>query len=132
MSARPILLVEDDPSLRDSLRDFLADQGFTVHTADCRARGWEMIVALRPALCVLDLNLPDGCGLDLLRNIVDEGLDVRVIVLTALPLQHLRPQYPPRTLAAWLNKPLAPEQLLEAVRSAMEEQGSGVGVPGSG
>jgi len=114
-----ILLIEDDASLRQTLRDFLHDCGFNTFTAATRREGWEMVQTLRPRLCLLDINLPDGSGLDVLRDIVDQGLPVRVIVMTAVPLQHLRPTYPTQIVAAWLDKPAHPQQLLEAVRGVL-------------
>src|SRR2546429_1880129 len=95
MSTRTcILLIEDDPSLLESLRDFLEEHGFDPQTASTRLRGEEMLRELRPAICLLDLNLPDGSGLDLLRVIVHERLPVRVIVMSAFPLERLRQQFP--------------------------------------
>jgi DNA-binding NtrC family response regulator len=113
-----ILLVEDDASLRRSLRDFLKDNGYQPHSATTMREAWETIRAVNPAVCLLDLNLPDGSGLDLLKRIVDEGLAVRVIVMTAFPLGHLQPRFPSETLVAWLTKPVAPSALLEAVERA--------------
>ena len=42
-----------------------------------------------------------------------------VIVMTAFPLEHLRREYPSQTLAAWLTKPVNPQQLLDAVQAAL-------------
>jgi len=114
-----ILLVEDDPSLCRTLRDFLHDCGFVTFTAGGIREAWEMVQSLKPRVCILDLNLPDGSGLDVLRNILTLELPVRVIVMTAFPLHHLRPRYSNHTLSAWLTKPVPPQQLLEAVREAM-------------
>ena len=88
--AQSILLVEDDAVLQKSLREFLRDCGFSTLTAGTRVEAWEVIQTLKPALCLLDLNLPDGSGLDLLRNIVSHRLPVRVIVMTAYPVQTSR------------------------------------------
>ena len=110
-----ILLVEDDPSLQENLRDFLQDNGFDTHTAGSRSEGQRLLRSLRPAVCLLDLNLPDGSGLDLLRLIVAENLPVRVIVMSALPLPRLRQQFPPTVLVAMMTKPVSPQHLLECV-----------------
>jgi DNA-binding response OmpR family regulator len=116
MSTRTcILLIEDDPSLLESLRDFLEEHGFDTQTASTRSQGEEMLRQLRPAVCLLDLNLPDGSGLDLLRLIVHERLPVRVIVMSAFPLQRLRQQFPESVLAAMMTKPVSPQLLLEWV-----------------
>jgi DNA-binding response OmpR family regulator len=111
----PILLVEDDRSLRDSLREFFEENGFRTHTAGSRAEGQELLRTVGPAICLLDLNLPDGSGLDLLRLIVREHLPVRVIVMSALPQARLRQQFPESVLAAMMTKPVSPQQLMELV-----------------
>jgi DNA-binding NarL/FixJ family response regulator len=79
------------------------------------AEGRALLRALRPAVCLLDLNLPDGSGLDLLRVIVAEGLPVRAIVMSAFPPQRLREQFPATVLAALMTKPVSPQHLLEWV-----------------
>lgn len=110
-----ILLVEDDPSLRESLRTFMEENGFLTHTADSRLQGQEMLRSLKPAVCLLDLNLPDGSGLDLLRLIVRERLPIRVIVMSAMPNEQLHQQFPSSVLAATMTKPVSPQHLLDWV-----------------
>ncbi|HSI35790.1 MAG: response regulator [Phycisphaerae bacterium] len=114
-AAVSILLVEDDRSLQWTLREFLADQGFETHVAGTRAAGLEMLQRLRPAVCLLDMNLPDGSGADLLRAIAQDGLGVRAIVMSAFPVEQLRGRYPASVLSDVLVKPVSPEELLAAV-----------------
>jgi DNA-binding response OmpR family regulator len=116
-----ILIVEDDESLRKGVGEFLEDRGYRSHSAGTMREAWVKIRADSPALCLLDLNLPDGSGLDLVRRIVAERLPIRVIVMTAFPLQHLEPAYTARTLVGWLTKPVAPDALLEAVEMALRD-----------
>jgi two-component system response regulator PilR (NtrC family) len=111
----PILLVEDDPSLRESLRGFFEDSGYRTHTAESRLEGQRLLRSIGPAVCLLDLNLPDGSGLDLLRLIVQEKLPVRVIVMSALPQASLRQQFPASVLVALMTKPVSPQHLLDLV-----------------
>src|SRR5687768_10034558 len=85
-----ILLVEDDLSLRDSLCQFLNDHGYRTLAASTAKQGWEMVQSGRPRLLLLDLNLPDGSGLDLLKKISQRG-GASVVVMTAFDLKHMRP-----------------------------------------
>lgn len=62
-----ILLVEDDPLLRDALRLLLEDAGYRVHEAGTAARALEIVDSAVPTLILLDLGLPDRPGLDLAR-----------------------------------------------------------------
>ena len=110
-----ILLVEDDLSLQNSLRNFFEEHGFQTHTAGSRQEGQALLRALKPAICLLDMNLPDGSGLDLLRVIVQERLPVRVIVMSAFPIEHLRQRFPSSVVVASMTKPVSPQQLLDLV-----------------
>jgi DNA-binding response OmpR family regulator len=116
--AHPILLVEDDLSLRDSLCQFLEDHGYRTIVASTAKQGLEAIRTRRPALCLLDLNLPDGSGLDLLRVVAKAGAQTKVIVMTAFDLHHLRPTDAGHVLAGWMTKPVNPQDLLGLVESA--------------
>ena len=116
-----ILLVEDDISLQHSLLDFFDDCGFTTVAAPTRRQALRLMELLQIRLCVLDLNLPDGSGLDILQDIVDRNLPTRVIVLTAFGPPHLRARFSPDSLVDWLIKPVAPSRLLEAVRQGLSQ-----------
>jgi len=111
----PILLVEDDPSLRDSLGQFLHDHGYRTVVARTAREGREMLRTARPWLCLLDLNLPDGSGLDLLKRLIQQRIDIRVVVMTAFDLQRLRPADMAGVLVGWLTKPVNPVDLLAIV-----------------
>jgi DNA-binding response OmpR family regulator len=120
--AAPILLIEDDLSLQESLRNFFEEGGYETLVAGSRQAGQELIrnharkgVAGASAICLLDLNLPDGSGLDLLRQIVNERLGIKVIVMSAFPIQHLRGRYPESVLVAMMTKPVSPQHLMEVV-----------------
>jgi DNA-binding response OmpR family regulator len=111
----PILLIEDDLSLQQSLRDFFEENGYETYTAGSRREGQELLRRQNNSICLLDLNLPDGSGLDLLRQIVQERLAVKVVVMSAFPIQHLRGRFPESVLVAMMTKPVSPQHLLEIV-----------------
>jgi len=77
-----ILIVEDEPSLVESLRYALEVEGFEVVTADNAVDGLERARTWRPSLVLLDLMLPGGSGLDVCRQIRSRS-DVPIIVVTA-------------------------------------------------
>lgn len=79
-----ILLIEDDPILGEAVRDHLAGEGMAV---DWMTRAGDAETSCRTVkydLILLDLNLPDGSGLDLLRTLRSGGNTAAVIILTAL------------------------------------------------
>ena len=120
-ASSPILLVEDDLSLRESLCAFLEDHGYRTLTATTSLEGWEALRRGSVRLCLLDLNLPDGSGVELLKRVAKAGLETRVVVMTAFDLAHLRPAGVGTTLAAWMTKPVNPNELLKVVQDAMVE-----------
>lgn len=78
-----ILLVEDDELLAESLAERLDEAGYSVDIAE-RTRDAEALMSTETyALAILDLGLPDGSGLDLLRGWRKRKLALPVMVLTA-------------------------------------------------
>ena len=67
--ASTILLVEDDAATRTFLADNLLADGYDVLTADCVRDGLRLCEHKFPDLAIVDVGLPDGSGLDLVRNV---------------------------------------------------------------
>jgi two-component system OmpR family response regulator len=79
-----ILLVEDEPSLGKAVRDQIEKDGHPTDLAPTLAEARGYLAAARHDLILLDLLLPDGRGLDFLRELRAKGSNVPVIILTAL------------------------------------------------
>src|SRR4051812_43094913 len=79
-----ILLVEDDPFLRDAFRLLLEDAGYGVLEAGTAAQAMEAATTQLPRLVLLDLGLPDRPGLDVVKQLrADERTkDMRIVALT--------------------------------------------------
>jgi len=78
-----ILVVEDDPDLRRTLRDALTAAGYAVDTAPDGQAAVTALAARGYALLVLDLGLPHMDGLDVLRRLRGSDNPMPVLVLTA-------------------------------------------------
>jgi len=118
---QPILLIEDDLSLRDSLCAFLEAHGYATLTASTARQGWELIRSRHPAVCLVDLNLPDASGLDLIKKIVQHHTKTKVVVMTAFDLANMRPAGADEVLAGWMTKPVHPDELLTTVEKILGE-----------
>ena len=112
-----VLLVDDHAVVRSGLRRLLAVLP-EVRISEA-ATGREALTLMRterPALIILDLALPGLGGLELLRRIVAEHPEARVVVLS----MHAEAFYATRALrlgaAGYVSKNASPEELLEAVR----------------
>jgi PAS domain S-box-containing protein len=78
---RIVLLIDDEESARDLTTRALARLGFQVRTASTALDGIAMAERLQPSLVVLDINLPDMSGWDILKALQERGLgDIPVIV----------------------------------------------------
>ena len=67
--ASTILVVEDDDATRAYLADNLSADGYALLTADCARDGWRLLETKFPDLVLVDVGLPDGSGLELLRRL---------------------------------------------------------------
>lgn len=118
-TSTPILVVEDDARVAESLRRGLGEAGFTVAMADRLAAADEQLARGTPALVVLDLNLPDGDGRTWLRRLRGAGHRMPVIILTA------RDTLPERVAGLeegaddYLTKPFAFAELLARIRARL-------------
>ncbi len=81
--ATTVLLIEDEPGPREALKQWLSRFGFEVDAVGTLAEGLDGLDR-HPDYAVLDLKLPDGDGLDLLRKVRDEGRTTSVVIVTGL------------------------------------------------
>lgn len=79
----PLLLIEDMPSLRMVYEAVLRKAQFEVTSAGTAAEGLSKFQSDQPNVVLLDLRLPDRCGLKLMADMLALAPDVRVIVITA-------------------------------------------------
>lgn len=111
-----VLVVEDEPDIRDSLCELLADEGYVVQTA---ANGREALDNLRranrlPAVILLDLMMPVMSGSKFLEELEKEPahlINIPVVVLTAA--KNIGVGHP---TADRLDKPIDVGELLDCVR----------------
>jgi two-component system chemotaxis response regulator CheY len=109
----PILVVEDDPGIRQGIADFLGFEGYAVDVAVNGEEALSYLRARRPTLVVLDLVMPVMNGPQLLERIRSEGIasGVPVAIMTAaMPGASSLP-----VADAYLSKPFDLDQLLEVV-----------------
>lgn len=114
MAAESILVVEDDPTLVHAITRNLAVRGYAARGATSVAAALDALREERPALIVLDIDLPDGSGWEVLRAL-NEGHNEQV---PAIVMSALRPN--PRLCAELktvgeLEKPFPMESLLRLV-----------------
>ena len=129
-SEKKILVVDDEPDVRNFLAACMEDAGFDVETASDGVDALEKVKARVPDLMTLDMVMPRKSGIQLMRNLRDkkEWSSIPVIVITAhahdefgsddikefsaFAIRH-RPRYT-------MEKPITPEKLMKAVGKILD------------
>ena len=78
-----LLLIEDDTTLRETLAAKLADGGFAVEQAADGKEGLYFALEYPIDLAIVDLGLPEMSGLDIIRNVREQGKTYPILILTA-------------------------------------------------
>jgi two-component system response regulator AtoC len=118
----PILIVEDDNTIRVTVGNFLARQGFDVEVAEDGAQALALLKERSFSLVLLDLRLPDMNGLDILARIKESDDQPLVVIMTAYPEVRTAVAALKAGAYDYINKPFDLEDLQELIRRAAETQ----------
>ncbi len=80
---RNILIIDDEQNLTYFMKEGLEQKGYRVQVSHSISEGRESLNKFFPDLLILDLNLPDGHGLDLYRELKTKGENIPTIIITA-------------------------------------------------
>ena len=119
-----VLLVDDHPFFRRGVAQVLADEGDleVCGEAGTIAEAVELVGQRRPDISIVDVSLPDGSGLDLIRMLRQKAPDARVLVLS-MHAEDLVAEFALDAGAhGYLEKDEDPEVLVEAIRCVLKEQ----------
>ena len=117
-----ILIIDDERPVLMTLEALLQRHGYQVDTAPTASQGLKLLKSKSPSLVLLDLQLPDAQGLEMLDQIKTELPDMQVIILTAHDSLHNAIESIKRGAYHFISKPYAPEELLSLVENALEKQ----------
>lgn len=113
-----VLLVEDDASLRSALVATLKAAGFRPVPAQDAAEGRRWLAHYKPDLVLLDLGLPDGDGLEVIRYIRERGA-TPILVLSARDAEAVKVHALDLGADDYVTKPFGVDELLARVRAAL-------------
>jgi DNA-binding NtrC family response regulator len=119
---RRILIIDDERPILLTLEALLGRHGFETETAATAAAGLKALKDKSASLVLLDLQLPDVQGLEILDQIKAEWPEMPVIVLTAHDTLNNAIESIKRGAYHFVSKPYAPEELLSLVEKALEKQ----------
>jgi two-component system, OmpR family, KDP operon response regulator KdpE len=116
MPSPVVIVIEDEPQIRRFVRSALEAEGWQVHEADTVKKGLTEAGTRKPDLLVLDLGLPDGDGLDLIRDVRGWSA-VPIIVLSARVDESDKIAALDAGADDYLTKPFGVGELLARVRA---------------
>ena len=119
-----ILLIDDEPGLRNAVKTFLEDEGFEITVAVDGEDGWEKAQQFFPDLIISDIMMPRCDGYNLLERIrADERLGgTPVIFLTAKGMTLDRTQGYLAGVDDYISKPFDPDELSARVKNVINRQ----------
>ncbi|GAB4188466.1 MAG: response regulator transcription factor [Roseiflexaceae bacterium] len=118
MRSTTLLIVEDEPNIREPLADYLRADGFEVHTAHDGLSALQQARAVRPDLIILDVQLPGVDGIEVCRRVQQE-FDVYVLMLTARSDEIDKIVGLSVGADDYLTKPFSPRELLVRVKAIL-------------
>jgi len=123
MPTQSVLIVDDEPDIRELLDITLSRMGVVTHSAATLAQAMEMVERVQPDLCLTDMRLPDGNGISLVEYIQQSCPHIPVAMITA----HGSVETAISALKAgafdFISKPIELEHLRRLVSSALQLEG---------
>ncbi len=116
---KPVLIVEDETIMRESLRDWLKEEGYDVDTAESGEEALQKIGETEFGVAVLDLRLPGKDGLEVLREATAQNPKLKGVIITAYP--SVKTAVEARKIGAvdYIVKPFAPDALEKAIEKVL-------------
>lgn len=116
-----LLLVDDEPGLRDAVQAYLEDSGFAVEVAPNAKVGWELLEKRLPDLVISDIMMPQVDGYTFLKQMREDPrfCNLPVVFLTARGMTKDRIQGHRAGVDAYLSKPFDPDELVAIVSNIL-------------
>jgi len=118
---RKVLIVEDEAVVRDSVREWLVEDGYDVEVAENGEEALKKIKNEEFGVIVLDLKLPDIDGLQVFEHAKELKPETKGVIITAYPSQETRDRAKKLGLMDYLAKPFKVEDLEKLISQALGE-----------
>jgi DNA-binding NtrC family response regulator len=122
MSAKgSILIIDDEQEIRESLEQILGEEGYRLASAATAEEGLKKMDEGVFDLVLLDINLPDRNGLELLKILRRDSPDAGVIMITAYDSSQMAFQASKEGAESYITKPWDNDKLLLEIRNALDK-----------
>jgi len=123
MLENSVLIVDDEPIVRESIRDWLKDAGYQVATAENGEEALEMIKKQDFSVMVLDIRLPGKTGITVLKEVKGQRPWIKSIIITAYPSAETTSEATKLGAIDYLIKPVVPDDLERLIRETLDSVG---------
>jgi len=121
MSKRNILVVDDEPDIRELVKEILEDEGFEVAAAQNAATAKKLVESFKPDLILLDIWMPDIDGITLLKEWKEENsIDASIIMMSGHGNVETAVEATRHGAYDFIEKPLSIAKLLLTIKHALE------------
>jgi len=120
MKNPPILIVDDEPDIREVLEISLTDAGYTVYTAESGAAAMEVFREVNPPIVMTDIKMPGMDGIELLEKIKKENPETEVIMITGHGDMDVAVQSLHHDATDFITKPINDHAMEAALKKARE------------
>jgi DNA-binding NtrC family response regulator len=120
VGAKPLLIVDDEPSMRGSLQHWFTDLGYQVETAGDGVEAMKRLAGKEYGLLILDLKLPKKDGMEVLRESRRLHPGLKVIIITAYPSVETATEAMKQGAVEYLAKPIGLSDLEKLVAQNVE------------
>ena len=119
MAKQSILVIDDEPAIRDMLQIALDAAGFKVGLAEDAKQAYPIIIDTPPDLILLDWMMPGTSGIELLRRLRRDEINVPVIMLTAKVEEASKISGLDSGADDYIAKPFSPRELISRVKAIL-------------
>ena len=116
-----ILIIDDEQEIRESLEQLLAMEGYRPASASTGEEGLKRLEDGVYDLVLLDINLPDGPGLEVLKAVKRDYSDVGVVMITAHDSSQMAFQASKEGAESYITKPWDNDKLLLEIRNSLDK-----------
>jgi heterodisulfide reductase subunit A2 len=116
---KPVLVVDDEAIVRESIRDWLKDSGYQVSVAESGEEALKLIEKQNFGVMILDLRLPGMDGIAVLKKVKVLKPNIKTIVITAYPTTLTQEEASKLGAIDYLVKPVFPDKLEELIRETL-------------
>ncbi len=121
MTAKSILVVDDEPDIRETVQEILIDEGYVVTTAENAATATQLRDSINPDLVLLDVWMPDEDGITLLANWQAHGaLECPVVMMSGHGTVETAVEATRLGAVDFVEKPLSLQKLLRTVDKSLQ------------